>query len=97
MSRISLTVDARQDLADIYDFIANDNITAADKQIRRLQERWRVLVDQPRIGTKRSDIYPDLRSLTEGNYVIFYRIIPSEIQIVRILHAAQDAKRAFQE
>jgi plasmid stabilization system protein ParE len=66
VSRISLTGDARQDLKGIYDFIADDNIAAAHKQIRQLQERWRVLLDQPRIGTKRDDIRPDMRSITEG-------------------------------
>ncbi|HEY9713881.1 MAG TPA: type II toxin-antitoxin system RelE/ParE family toxin, partial [Chroococcales cyanobacterium] len=82
MSRIRLTVDARQDLKDIYDFIADDNVASAHKQIRRLQERWRVLVEQPRIGRKRGEIHADLRSLTEGKYVIFYRIIADGIQII---------------
>ena len=97
MSRISLTGDARQDLKEIYDFIADDNIAAAHKQIRRLQERWRVLLDQPRIGTKRDDIRPDMRSITEGNYAIFYRVVDSSIQIIRVLHTSMDAVRAFKQ
>jgi toxin ParE1/3/4 len=97
VSRISLTGDARQDLKGIYDFITDDNITAAQKQIRRLQERWRVLLDQPRIGTKRDDIRPDMRSITEGNYAIFYRVVDSGIQIIRVLHTSMDAVRAFKQ
>lgn len=97
MSRISLTGDARQDLKGIYDFIADDNIAAAHKEIRRLQERWRVLLDQPRIGTKRDDIRPDMRSITEGNYAIFYRVVDSGIQIIRVLHTSMDAVRAFKQ
>ena len=97
MSRISLTGDARQDLKWIYDFIADDNIAAAHKQIRRLQERWRVLLDQPRIGTKRDDIRQDMRSITEGNYAIFYLVLDSGIQIIRVLHTSMDAVRAFKQ
>jgi toxin ParE1/3/4 len=97
VSRITLAGDARQDLKVIYDFIADDNIVAAHKQINRLQERWRVLREQPRIGTKRDDIRPDMRSITEGSYVIFYRIVDSGIQIIRVLHTSMDALSAFKQ
>lgn len=97
MSRISFTADARLDLKDIYDFIADDNAAMAQKQIKRLQEQWHVLAEQPRIGTKRDDILPGIRSITEGNYIIFYRLIDSGIQILRVLHTSMDAVRAFQQ
>lgn len=97
MSRIALTEPAAQDLANIYRYIAQDNVAAADKHRQRLEKRWMALLDHPRMGTKRGDLLPDLRSLTEGNYVIFYRIVGDAIQIARILHASQDAKRAFLE
>lgn len=95
MSRISFTELAAQDLEQIYEHIADDNVAAAVKHRQRLEKRWFALVNQPRMGTKRDEIEPDLRSITEGNYVIFYRILPDEIEIVRVLHAAMDTKRAF--
>lgn len=97
MSRISFTEPAAQDLEKIYEYIADDNIAAAVKHRQRLEKRWFVLLDQPRIGTKRDNIEPDLRSVTEGNYVIFYRIRTDGIEIVRVLHTSQDSKRAFAE
>lgn len=97
MSLISFTKYALQDLDEIYRFIAEDNIDAADKHSQRLQARWGGLLDQPRMGTKRDDIEQNLRSATEGNYVIFYRILPDGIELVRILHSSRDIRRAFKQ
>ncbi len=95
MSRLSFTELAAQDLEKIYEYIADDNIDAAVKHRQRLAKRWLALLDQPRIGSKRDDIEPDLRSVTEGNYVIFYRILADGIEVVRVLHTSMDNKRAF--
>jgi toxin ParE1/3/4 len=97
VNRISFTVPAQHDLGQILDYIAKDNLDAAVKHRQRLEKRWLTLLDQPRIGTKRDDIEPNLRSVTEGNYVIFYRIVPDGIQVVRVLRASQDTKRAFHD
>ncbi len=95
MNRILFTEPAAQDLEKIYEYIAEDNIAAAVKHRQRLENRWFVLLDQPRMGTKRDEIEPDLRSVTEGSYVIFYRILPDGIEIARVLHTSQDMNQAF--
>lgn len=69
MSRISFTKAARKDLGEIYEYIAQDNVAAADTLRERLQQRWNVLVDMPRIGTKRDKLKLNLRSVAEGNYI----------------------------
>lgn len=97
MSRVSFTSYARQDLEDIFRYIAQDNTAAAARQIRQLQARWRSLLDQPRMGTKRDELEPTLRSVTEGNYVIYYRTVPEGIELVRVLHTSRDSRRAFNQ
>jgi toxin ParE1/3/4 len=57
---------AAEDLEEIYDFIAADNIQAADSVMERLQKRWQSLADKPGIGTKRDELQKGLRSITEG-------------------------------
>jgi toxin ParE1/3/4 len=96
VSRVSFTKYARQDLDEIYTYIAQDDIDAADKHSQKLQARWRGLLDQPQMGTKRDDLEPNLRSVTEGNYVIFYRIVTDGIEIVRVLHSSRDIEKIFQ-
>ena len=93
MSHVRFTHSAKKDLGEIYKYIAQDNIAAADRHRARLEQRWQVLIDQPRIGRKRDEIQRDLRSIAEGNYVIFYRILGKEVQIARVRH--RDPQVAF--
>lgn len=96
MSHIRLTIPAIQDLEEIYDYIALDNVEAAERLKARLQKRWRSAADNPGIGSKRDYLQPNLRSVREGNYVILYHQIEDGIEIVRILHGARDIEAVFE-
>ena len=50
----------------------------------------------PQLGRKREELLPHLRSFPLGNYVIFYRLMENEIEIVRILHGARDFPPLFE-
>jgi len=99
VGRIRFTQPSKRDFAEIYQHIAEDSIAAADEHRVRLRQRCLGLVDQPRIGTKRDQIKPGLRSVTDGDYVIFYRIEGEDnIAIMRVVHAKRDlSKIAFEE
>lgn len=90
MSRVRFTLSSRLDLQEIGDFIAKDNEHAAHQLIVRLEERCGSLASNNRIGRQRTDIRPDVRSITEGLYVILYRIVKDDIQILRIVHGKRD-------
>ncbi|MFA7338293.1 MAG: type II toxin-antitoxin system RelE/ParE family toxin [Candidatus Obscuribacterales bacterium] len=45
MSRTRFTEAATQDLEEIYDYIALDNIEAAERLQVRLQKRWREVAE----------------------------------------------------
>lgn len=97
MSRIIFTTPAKLDLGQIFEHIAQDNVEAAIKHRQRLEKRWMALIEQPRIGTKRDELKAGMRSLTEGNHIIYYHLVPDGVEVLRVLHTAQDAKRAFTE
>ena len=91
MSRIRFTEACKTDLGEIYRYIAQDNIAAADKHRQCLEKRWLALIDQPRMGRKRDALSPGYRSVTEGDYVILYRLVSeSELEIVRVVHGKRD-------
>jgi toxin ParE1/3/4 len=96
VSRIRFTEAATQDLEEIYDYIALDNIEAAERLQARLQKRWRGAAENPGTGRRRPELRQDLRSVTEGNYLIFYRQIEDGIEIVRISHGARDIETLFE-
>ncbi len=95
MTHVRFTEPASQDLEEIYDYIALDNIEAAERLIDRLKKRWTAASENPGIGRKRDQWLPELRSVREGNYLILYRQIEVGVEIVRILHGARDIESLF--
>jgi toxin ParE1/3/4 len=61
---------ADRDLDLIWDYIAADNLGAADRQIDRIGEVFEMLVQNPLAGRERVELRQDLRSFPVGNYVI---------------------------
>lgn len=94
--RVVRTVLAEGDLLDIWLYIAQDNVTAADYLVERLEQRCQTLGASPMLGSKRDDLVMGMRYLIEGNYAIFYRIHQDTVEILRVLHGARDFPTIFQ-
>ena len=95
MIKLYLTQKARQDVLEIEEYIAKDSHVAAVRFTDRLEQRWLSLKDNPNIGRKRTELMPDLRSVSEGDYYIFYRIGDKTIEIMRIVHTARKQEKIF--
>jgi toxin ParE1/3/4 len=96
MSEYRLTEEARQDLDEIWLYIAEDNPSAADGFLDTLYERFVLLAQQPFLGRARPELAPHLRSFPVGNYVIFYRPIDDGVEIARVLRGSRDIDALFQ-
>lgn len=86
---------ARDDLAEIWDYIADDSIERADAFIDRIDATLTLLARQPMLGRARGELAPDLRSYPIGRYVIFYEPLAEGVAIVRVLHSARDIEAQF--
>jgi toxin ParE1/3/4 len=95
MATIVWTEEAERWLKDIYDYIAQDNPTAALEVIEGIYERAQVLVTFPEIGHKyRTEPEGDIRILLYGHYRIAYLIRGrSRIDILGVFHGALDLER----
>lgn len=93
MSRLKFTLLARQDFQDIGDYIAKDNLHAALTFVKRLEARCLSLSQNPRIGRKRDEMKTNLRSATEGDYLIFYRPLADGIEVMRVIHGSRDINK----
>jgi len=80
---------AEADLADIALHIAQDNPHAARAWLNDMLRHCRNLGDMPSLGVARPDIRPELRMLAAGNYLILYREIDGDAEVVRVLHGAR--------
>jgi toxin ParE1/3/4 len=78
----------------IGDWIAKDNPAAARSMIERLYRRCLSLDHFPERGRPYGASY---RALSEGRYVIIYRVEPppgqGRVVIVAVMHAARDIRR----
>jgi len=97
MARVKQSGRARDDLREIWLFIAKDNAAAADRLIRHFNDIFKQLAEHPKMGRSRMSLAPDLRSHPVGSYVVFYRLIDRGIEIVRVLHGARDIDATFAE
>ncbi len=86
MRRFSLTPEARDDLVNIQDYIAQDNPQAAARVINEMFEHFGRLADHPEIGHVREDLTPRrVRFWSIYSYLIVYDPITQPVSIVRVL------------
>ncbi|MCX6902518.1 MAG: type II toxin-antitoxin system RelE/ParE family toxin [Verrucomicrobia bacterium] len=96
MNGYRLTSRAHCDLVEISEYIARWNPAAAHRLVERLFHECEFLLLQPYSGAPRDNLRPGLRRWLVGNYVIFYRIIGEDVEVLRIRHGAQDFRKLFE-
>jgi toxin ParE1/3/4 len=82
-------------LADIWAFIAEGSLEAADAFVRQINAKFEPLRQFPEMGAGREQLSPGLRALPYRDYVIYYLVEGDELIIVRVVHGARDAKAIF--
>ena len=95
MGRVTKRPAAEADLIDLWRYIAADNPDKADEVLLAIEQKCSMISDHPHLGRPRDELAPGLRSFPAGSHVLFYLPTESGIELVRILHGAQDLGRAF--
>lgn len=97
MARIDRRPRARQDLVEIWRYIAGESgEPRADRYLRRLNDVVSYLAQQPLIGRKRPEIQEEgIRSFPAESHVIFYIALEDGIELVRVIHGSQDLETAW--
>lgn len=95
MPVITLRPRARIDIAEIWQYIADDSEAQADAFIDRLDREFHLLALQPRLGRRRDELVTGLHSFPIERYIIFYTPIQGGIEVVRVLHSARDVATQF--
>lgn len=93
--RFTLSTRARQDLKEIKDCIACDNLDQAEEFLRSIAERFQQLADFPGIEQSYEELFPNLRGFPVGNYMVFYHRTEKGISISRILSGYHDLDSPF--
>lgn len=91
MGGFILSPEALRDIEEIWEFISNDNIDAADRVRDEIFSACDKLAEVPGMGHLRTDLAQEpLRFWPVFSYLIIYRPDAKPLEIVRVLHGARD-------
>ena len=91
MVKIVWTEISRNDLKEIFDFIAEDSQRYASITVNKIYQRAQDIIDNPFVGR----IVPEfnnkiIREIISGNYRIVYKIVTDfQVDILRVYHSAR--------
>ena len=97
--RFRLAPEARQDIKEIWSYIARDSVEAAARVRQEIRDNCRRLAQHPYIGHERNDLSTreDVRFWPVYSYLIIYRPASRPLEILRVLHGERDVKRVVVE
>lgn len=91
MSDYTLSVDADLDLDEIWEYIAADDIDAADRWVEKLFVAFEILGQNPGIGHRREDLTShSVLFWPVGAYLVIYRAESRPIEIVAVTQGSRD-------
>jgi plasmid stabilization system protein ParE len=91
LSRYVLSSEALAELDDIWGYIAQDDIEAADRWIAKLLDACELLARNPQAGHARNDLTESsFLFWPVGKYFIIYRVLEDVIEIVAVTQGARD-------
>jgi len=89
------TEPAKQDLRDIFSYIAEENPHAARRLLAKIRERALLLQDRPELGRPgRVDGTREL-VISGTQYILPYRINAKQIQVLAVFHGARQWPEDF--
>lgn len=98
MNAFRLSPEASQDLTEIFEYIAQDNVDAAERVRVELLEAMRGLVKMPGKGHRREDLTDrDVLFWLVRSYHIIYRAGTRPLEIVAVLHGKRNIRRILRE
>ena len=99
MSRCVFTDDARADIEQIHEYLAERNPQSALSVMGRIEDTSYLLADYPYMGVARPEYGATHRSfpIPRSGYVIIYRPIESGVEILHVRHGSQNLGRLFEQ
>jgi toxin ParE1/3/4 len=90
MNRYVINVLATQDLNEIADYFAENNVEAGESFFLAFNRKCQQIVAFPNSGKSYESIRSGLRGMSLKGYVIFYRFLDGDIEILRVLNGRRN-------
>jgi toxin ParE1/3/4 len=93
MSGFVLHPKALEDLEEIWEFIAADDLDAADRVVQEIYEAIRALIPFPQQGHRRSDLTSrPLRFQTVRDFLITYTADEKPLVVIAVIHGRRNPR-----
>ena len=98
MRKFRLTAAAAGDITDIFDYIAEDSIDAAQRVRAEIYDEMKRLAWNPRLGHKRQDLTSrELLFWAVYSYLIIYQPDTKPVNIIAVLHGSRDVRKLLKK
>ncbi len=88
------------DIMETAEYIAQDNMEAADRFVDAIDESLELITKSPDIGVIRKvGKAPEMRMWAVKGFpdsLVFYRATSTQINVIRVIHSARDFYRIFE-
>lgn len=88
--RLCVSPRAADDLDAIVDYLTENSPAAAARVLQRIEAQARQLLEQPDAGRARPELGAGLRHRPVGAYLILYRVVGDDVEIIRVVHGRRD-------
>lgn len=97
LSEYRLSIEADKDIEEIFDYTMETfGLNQTLIYLKDLETTLSHLARNPEMGKDRSEIKSGLRSFPFVSHMVFYRILPDHLRVVRILLASRDISKFFE-
>jgi plasmid stabilization system protein ParE len=98
LKRFVLTQEARGDLQEIWDFIAQDSAESADRVLEAFYRAFGQIAGMPGMGHRREDLTKqDVLFWPVHSYLVVYRAESKPILVVALLHGKRNVKKVLKD
>lgn len=97
MSQYSLTDEAIKDLAEIYAYLSEYNLELANQFLDTFEQKCEILLKFPKMGKVYEEFNNQLRGILVDNYIVFYRLVDDNIEIIRITSGYRNLPFLFEK
>ena len=94
MKKFRLSAEAAGGLTEIFDYIAEDSIAAAQRVRAGIHDQLKKLAQTPGMGHRRPDLTSEkLLFWPLYSYLIIYQPASNPLHVVAVLHGRRDVRR----
>jgi toxin ParE1/3/4 len=97
MSNCILSPTATRDLNDISSYFAQQNIEAGERVLALFTEKCTRLIGFPNMGKSYQFLRSGIRGIPLEGYIIFYRVVETDIIILRVVSGRQNLADLFSD